>query len=69
MKPSKRLWNNIWSRANICYPHDIVLFEIDSLVNIKKILEIGGGADLEELSKRGYDVKFSDFSLELDIYE
>jgi len=64
MKPSKKLWNNVWSHAYIVYPHDIVLVEVGKLEEVRKILEIGAGTgrDLEELSKRGYNVTFSDFS-------
>lgn len=64
MKPSKKLWNNVWSSTNVFYSHDIVLVEIKQLRDVRKILEIGAGTgrDLEELSKKGYVVTYSDFS-------
>ncbi|MDD5638417.1 MAG: class I SAM-dependent methyltransferase [Candidatus Pacebacteria bacterium] len=64
MNPSKKLWDDVWINTNICYPHDIVLSEIKKLRDVRKILEIGAGTgrDLEELSKHGYGVTYSDFS-------
>jgi len=64
MKPMKKTWNNIWATTHIRYPHDIILLEIEKMSDIKKILEVGAGSgrDLEELSKRNYDVTYSDFS-------
>ena len=64
MNPSKKLWDNVWSSTDICYSHDSILFEIGRLKNTNKVLEIGAGTgrDLEELSERGYDVTYSDFS-------
>lgn len=64
MKPSKEIWNNVWSHTNVAYPHDSVLAEIEKLEGVRRILEIGAGTgrDLEELFERGYNVTYSDFS-------